>query len=564
MQTADDKKPPGLDENNTRSALRLNIIAGIFGIVFWWTVSPTVVQFFALRLGAENFHIAIISSVVFLTLPGQLLSSFLVEKYRVRKRLWMWSSSIARSMWMPVILMPFLLSGVSLDFKLWYLIFFFFMYCAVINSTVAPWYSWMTDIVPKERSGQFWGQRFGYISLASVVMLPLVGLFLDWRIFPTDSITPFILLVAVGLIAGFIDIFLHRNIPDPKMVANKEKTAFRKLFAAPFADRPFRRFLAAMSYYSIVMLIYRPFIVVFLKKYLGMGYLPILALSMAALFGSLLLSRVWGFLSDHFGLKPVMKILFLGHAFLPLVLVFTTANTHTTWRLVVLYFAWFVDNCFVAGVLVVQQTFFNSSLPRKNRSMYIAAFYSAVGLLAGTAPLLGGLFLRLFDMLDLSAIGTSLTSYHLLFGVGVVLTLPSMAFVERLICREAMPPHRVIGQMLFGRVLGISRWLNILNQSNSEKRKLKSLDKIESVRNPVATSSLRQHLNDPSDKVREKVRQTLETLSIEEEARNVMPLLKSIGDPLARRSIRRELKHPSNSVRKSAVEKMNGRFKRAA
>ena len=60
-----------------------------------------------------------------------------------------------------------------------------------------------------------------------------------------------------------------------------------------------------------------------------------------------------------------MKILFLGHAFLPLVLIFTTASTHPTWRLVVLYFAWFVDCCFVAGVLVVQQTFFSSSLSRR-------------------------------------------------------------------------------------------------------------------------------------------------------------------------------------------------------
>ncbi len=564
MPTKNDEISPALDEHCVRRSLRLNVIAGIFGIVFWWTVSPNVIQLFALQLGAENFHIAVISAIIFITLPAQLLSSFLVEKYRTRKSLWMWSSVIARSMWIPIILMPFFLNGMSLNSRLWYLIIFLFMYYAVINSTVAPWFSWMTDIVPKERSGQFWGRRFGYISLASVLMLPLVGMFLDWRIFPEDSITPFVLLIAFGLIGGFIDVFLHRGISDPGMVENREKTDFRKLLIAPFTDKPFRRFLAAMSYYTIVMLIYRPFIVVFLKRNFGMGHLPILMLSVSALFGSLLVSRMWGFLSDHFGLKPVMKILFLGHAFLPLVLIFTTANTHPTWRLVVLYFAWFVDCCFAAGVLIVQQTFFSSSLPRKNRSMYIAGFYSAIGLFAAAAPLLGGLLLKLFDMLDLSVISTSLTSYHLLFALGMVLTLPSMAFVGRLICKESMSPRKVFGQVLFGRVLGISRWLSILDQSTSEKRRLKSLDKIEKIKNPLASCNLGKHLHDPSEKVREKARQTLETLSIEEEARKVFPMVKHISDARLRKTIRRDLRHPNNLVKKNAVEKIRTVTRKAA
>ncbi len=553
-----------LGEREIRRSLRLNIIAAVFGMVFWWTVSPGVVQLFALRLGAGNFHIAVISAIILVTLPAQLLSSYLVERYRARKQLWMWSSAVSRVMWIPIVLMPFLLSGASRDFRLWYLIIFFFLYSAVINSTVAPWYSWMTDIVPKERSGQFWGQRFAYVSLTSVLMLPLVGLFLDWDIFPADSCSPFVLRIAVGIVAGCLDVLIHRWIPDPGVARHDEKPSFISLLKQPLRDKSFRRFLSTMCYYSIVMSIYRPFIVVVLKKSFGMSYLQILMLSVAALMGSLLMSRVWGFLSDHFGFKSVLKILFLGHGFLPAVLFFTTASMRPAPRLTLLYFAWFVDCCFAAGVLIVQQAFFSSSLPRKNRSMYIAAFYSVAGLLAAAAPLAGGLLLGLFDAMDLRLFGMDLTSYQLLFAVGFFLTPVMVFFADRLIEESALPPHRVIGQMLFGRVMGISRWLNILSQSGSEERRLRSLRKIEQARNPVVANGIRRFLDDPSERIREKTRQALETLSIEGEARDALPMVKRISNPRARREIRRELKHSDNEVRKNAVEKVRHNYRKAA
>ena len=559
-----DTPPMVLDERTVKRSLRLNITAGVLGMVFWWTVSPGVIQLFALRLGAVDFHIAIINAILLITFPAQFVSSYLVEKYRTRKPIWIFTSTVSRSMWIPVILMPLIIGGRGGATSLWYLIIFFFLYVLTINSTVATWFSWMSDIVPKEKSGQFWGHRFGYISLLSVIMLPLVGFFLDWDVFARDSATPFLILISFGLIAGYADIYLHRFIPDPPMEAVQSNSRFRDLIIEPLRHAPFTRFLFALSYYSIVIWLYRTFIIVFLKNYFGMSYLQILMLSVSALFGSMIFSRVWGFLSDHFGIKPVLTVLFLGHGFLPLVLLLTAIDMNPGFRYGLLCCTWFIDCCFTSGAMIITHSFFNQALPKRNRSMYISAYYSVTGTVATAAPFVGAALLQYFNGLDLSFAHLHVTGYHLIFLVGFILTIPSAFLVRVMVGESITAPRRIIWQMLFGRVMGISRWLNIIDQSENEKKKLKLLDKIEKVRNPVAVPQLRKHLHDPSERVREKTRRTIETLAVEEETQQAMPLVREIKDPGFRKAIKEELKHPDTSVRKNAVEKIRRRLSRAA
>jgi hypothetical protein len=260
----------------------------------------------------------------------------------------------------------------------------------------------------------------------------------------------------------------------------------------------------------------------------------------------------------------VLTVLFLGHGFLPLMLIVTAVGMDPRLRYGFLSFTWFIDCCFSSGAMIITHSFFNQALPKRNRSMYIAAFYSITGLVAAGSPLLGEFLLRIFKSVRVGLPGLETTGYHLIFLTGLVLTIPSAFLVRVMVGESITAPRHIIGQMLFGRVMGISRWLNIINQSENENRKLRLLGKIEKVRNPVAVPQLRKHLHDPSKKVRERTRQTLEILAVEEEARDAMPLIREISDPHVRRSIRRELKHPDADVRKDAVERVRKVLRRAA
>ena len=511
MNNGGDTSSSVLTGQQIQRALKRNIIAGMFGITFWWTISPNVTQLFALRLGAGDFEIAVLSAIVLLTFPAQILSSYLAEKYNSRKPLWLITAFIARSLWIPVIIMPAVFRDYSAHFKIIYLMIFYFIYNFVINLTVAPWFSWISDLVPKERSGHFWGHRYGYLSLSSVIILILIGLFLDWKLFPKDSLNPFIYIISFGIFAGYIDVYLHRKIPEPQMDKGEGIKSLGKLLTEPWSDRHFRSFVFALTYYTVVLSLYRSFFVVFMKKYLLMNNLQIMLLSVVSLVGSLMVSRTWGFLSDHFGVKSVLVLLFLGHALLPLVFFFMFDTIEPHVRFVILCIACFIDYCFMAGTLVVNHSFFGSSLPRRNRSMYVALFYSILGLCSAAAPPIGNSIMRLFDHVHLSINGAPLTSYHLLFGLGFFLTITTAYFAARMPGEWLKPPHHIIAESLSGRVFTISRRLYILAQSDNEEERLESLDVIERTGSPLAIKGLKKHLEDPNERIRTKTKKIIDT-----------------------------------------------------
>jgi hypothetical protein len=144
--------------------------------------------------------------------------------------------------------------------------------------------------------------------------------------------------------------------------------------------------------------------------------------------------------------------------------------------------------------------------------MYVALFYSILGVFSAAAPPIGNSIMRLFDHVHLAINGTPLTSYHLLFALGFFLTITISLLAIRMAGVWAKSPHRIFAEVLFGRVFTISRRLYILSESDDEDKKLVALDIIGQTGNPLAIKGLQKHLEDPNERIRHKTKEVIDSL----------------------------------------------------
>ena len=76
-----------------------------------------------------------------------------------RKKVTYWGAAIARFSWIPMLVVP-LIPSLSSSTK-WLLIFgFFFLAHSCISCSYVSWLSWISDLVPDDFRGRFFGAPF--------------------------------------------------------------------------------------------------------------------------------------------------------------------------------------------------------------------------------------------------------------------------------------------------------------------------------------------------------------------------------------------------------------------
>ena len=149
-------------------SLRISVIEGAFATVHIAITSGALVTGYALMLGASDFHLGLLAALNALSNLGAVFSSYLVGALGHRKKLVLWGATLGRIIWSVLCLLPFL--GLLSGWKL--LIFFLVAFAGNLSVNMAnnAWLSWMTDLVPINRRGTYFGMRstiLGVVTMAS-------------------------------------------------------------------------------------------------------------------------------------------------------------------------------------------------------------------------------------------------------------------------------------------------------------------------------------------------------------------------------------------------------------
>jgi len=150
--------------------IHISITGAIGGSVF--------LSGFALLLGANNFQIGLLGALPFIGQLMQFLSAYLEARFANRRAIVLFSALAGRSIWALLLCLPF--TGWPTEWQL--AVFFIALGCSYGLNGMAgnAWLSWMSDLVPPDRRGRYFGLRNTVAGISAMVSIYGAGLILDY------------------------------------------------------------------------------------------------------------------------------------------------------------------------------------------------------------------------------------------------------------------------------------------------------------------------------------------------------------------------------------------------
>lgn len=428
-----------------RRSLRLWTVEGCIATVQGSLTSGAFQTGFALFLGCSPFWIGALGGIPALAGLVQLFSSYLAQRYGDRKPLALWFSFAARAFWIPMLLIPFVLPH-----TLWVGAFLLLTLLSALCANVsAPlWTAWITDLVPDDNRGRYFGRRNMFAGWVGMIVPILGGYFLDGATKSHSFSQPiaFAVIFASATLFAFGSLGLGLQSPDVPAATrdvNEAPESALAFYRAPFADQNFRRIIAAFAMMVIAQSIAGQFFVVYQLEYLGLNYTAFQLLAAVATLGSLASMPLWGYLADKYGNKPVLMIC-TGLVLLPPLLWILAAPdgipglwgfdpahgfylSLTKLDIILLNtlagIGW-------AGVGLSQFNLMIGASPSEKRTVYVSAMAAVSGLAGGLAPLAGGALMEVLAHVAFPAHGLIRSNYHVLFVLSALLRIAALLMIS--------------------------------------------------------------------------------------------------------------------------------------
>lgn len=535
--------PPGLSRLQIQRGLRLSTIEGCVASAQGQLTSGAFQTGFALFLGCSSFWLGALGGIPALAGLVQLFSSFLAQRYGERKALIAWFSTTSRLLWVPMLLIPFVLPR-----SLWVGAFLLLtLLSALCMNVAAPlWTAWITDVVPEGSRGRYFGQRNMYGGWVGLVVPILGGYFLDAATKRHGGSVPMAFAVLFGAASVFAlgSFGLILRSPDvPQVKSSAEGQARESALAyykAPFADRNFQRVMAFLAAMVVGQSIAGQFFTVYQLQYLHLNYTAFQLLTAAATLASLASMPLWGYLADKYGNKPVLMIS-CGLVLVPPLLWILAAPDGISglWaydgagvlRFSVTKLIVIVLNLFSglgwAGVGLTQFNLMIGSSPAEKRTVYVSAIAAISGLAGGLAPLAGGALMVAFGHLAFPDHGYIRNNYHLLFLIATLLRGAAILLVRPIREDGSHRTGYVLRQLKASKPIGSFAGIQKLSKAGSSQARVQAAEHLGRLKTPLAVEELVHALDDIALPVREQAAVALGEIR---DPRATLPLVGKLTD----------------------------------
>lgn len=405
-------------------SLRLSIIEGSFAAVHITITGGALVTGYALMLGANDFHLGLLSALGALATVGSLVSAQLVGALGSRKRLTIVAATAGRALWALLCALPFapLLPGT----RLWLFFLVVFLANASVNLANNAWISWMTDLVPLQRRGWYFGLRNTVLGAVGMAASFGFGKLFDWYkghgLQPQGFALAFGAAAASAVIAG---ILLTRQWEPP--LRGERPLSPKDLVRVPFANPDFRRLLWFFVLWSMATSVAGPFFGAHMIKNLKMPFSVIALYSIIAGILNLATQPLWGRIIDRVGNRPVLVFNIMGIFLLPLFWLFATPTFYLP-----IWIDAFLTGLFWPGFGLATFNLLLVTAPEQNRTAYLAVQSVLTGLAVFVAALLGGWAADQMGHLRISLHGLTIVNFHLLFALSSVFRILLLPLAFRL------------------------------------------------------------------------------------------------------------------------------------
>jgi len=368
---------------------------------------------FALRLGATNPQIAILSSVpTFLGSMSQVIGARLSEKFTSRKNVVASLALIQGILLIPLFLIPFLTRSMVVLTAL------FSLHMVLSNMCAPAWNSMMGDLVLDKERASYFARRNKSLITALFFSILAAGLILHF--FEGLNIwAGFGVLFSISFFGRMISwVYLSKHFDPPRRFHSANPLPFRE-FIKNIKGNAFGKFALFRISIAFSAMIAVPFFSVYMLKNLGFSYIQYSLVLLAPMIVKAFTSTYWGAYSARLGNRNIMYVSALLVAIIPLIWAlagfFFESNALIIFLLVLLAeiisgFAW-------GGFELTTFNYMLDASEKQDRARLFAYF----NVLFGSAVLVGGL------------LSSFLVGYFaaIQIGVGAIMAVFFISFVLR-------------------------------------------------------------------------------------------------------------------------------------
>jgi len=412
----------GQEQAVLRSDLGTIVWEGALSNIFIVLTGGAFVTGLALMLGASDFEIGLLAALPFLAQATQPLSVLLPGVMEHRKRLALLGLTVGRQVWWLVVPLLFVQGSWPLAALLAVV-----AVSALSSMLVTPvWLAWISDIVPAEIRGRFFGSRNAGVAVTTLVFGILGSLVLDWSRGHGYEAAGFTTIIVVAAIAaGLASVVLSRVSDRPAVAARPP--AEQGGWLRPVRAREFRKIMRVFVAWNFAVGLSAPFFAPHMLVNLKMSFLLIGLYSGATSILAVASNRPWGKLIDRFGSRNVLTLCGAGIGLIPLIWLVPRAG-----HLWILVFEALYSGLLWAGFNLAAFTLPIDKSPREDRAYYLAWFAATTGLAFFAASVLGGLLAESLSSFLWTVGSQTFVNYHIVFVVSAGLRVASVGLLYAL------------------------------------------------------------------------------------------------------------------------------------
>ena len=427
----------------TIKSLKLVIFAVAFGTISFNINGGVSMTGYLKELGADDFTFGLLCAIGPLAAPMQLLASYILERTRKRRTLFLVCGIIQRMSWLPFGCVPFFIPIGPYGLRIWMASLFLMISALLVPFVNVTFFSLAADLVPMNIRGSYFAVRSRITTMFAVAGGILTAWFLD----TFSGFSSYAFVFALSAAMGTLDILCFLQVKFPPMAepaGGGEK--FAKMASDVLKNKRYMKFVLFMTLWFFSCNLSTPFYLVYLRNTLFFSNTLITVLTqILPSVCSILIVKRWGRAIDAHGNKTVMQVTNGILCIAPFLWIFT-ANRAASAALIVLIML--LQGCLLSGFDIGANNIMLGHAPPQGRSMYIAFYFmmtQTVGVGLGNAAggwLLDNVFLAL-EKADIAVFGVKMTRYNYIFAVTAIFRLAVVYLaLPRLISEQGNTPVR--------------------------------------------------------------------------------------------------------------------------
>jgi MFS family permease len=365
-------------------AVKLSYMQAMLGSIYAASTGGMFLIGYALKLGADDIQIGLLTAVPMLCVVAQLFTSAIVERGTSRRTLTLAAALTNVLGWILIIMIPYAAAGLSATAQIGLLtaIVALGAFFAHVQGNARS--SWVGDLVPAQMRGRFFGRITMFAGFIAMGFALAEGLFLDYV--KNMGIAAFSVLFVFGMLFGLANASLFAPQADVPLQRQESRPTFLAMVKAAFTNRPLMMLMLFHLLWQVQM-IAAPFYPTYMLRDMKMPFFGVGLINAAAQITVLATSPLWGRIVDRYGCRPVLVACTAALVPIPLIWIWMTTPLRIYMTVIPLNL---VSGVIGAGVSVAITTLMYKATPSAGRSVQFAVYSLFVVLVPAPLPVIGG------------------------------------------------------------------------------------------------------------------------------------------------------------------------------